>query len=109
MTDSGSGMNLEDEGPEDFPDAFLDGEYSVWDLGPLADQDPEVIARFDAIEEQLIAMSEQTALRRVDEMSLVLDDEEDRRQVSLAEMANHRQRVDRLKVVLYQMRTGVDF
>jgi hypothetical protein len=28
--------------------------YSVWDLGPLSDPDPEVIARFKAIEKESV-------------------------------------------------------
>jgi hypothetical protein len=33
--------------------SFFGGDYSVWDLGPFPDPDPQVAARFDVIEKEL--------------------------------------------------------
>jgi hypothetical protein len=90
---------------------FVRGNYSVWDLGPLADPDPKVVARFEAIEKELTEMSENTAYRRTGQMhdSVEGNSEETREVVLQTELENHERRISLLKFVVHQIRTGVDF
>jgi len=99
-----AGMPEESSGPP------FGRRYSVWDLGPLSDPDPEVIDRFRAIEKELMEMSENTRYRRYHEMEESHGDDPDlMREALITETYNHSERIKRLQTVLHQIRYGSDF
>ena len=87
---------------------FPNGKYSVWDLGPRCSDGPATAARLDAMEKELVALSEQIAKLRIADM-LGAHHPDLHGQVIAGEMEHHEKRVSLVKLVLQQIRTGVDF
>jgi hypothetical protein len=68
------------------------------------------MARFDAIEKELIQMSKKTMFRRYHEMEESSGDNENLlKQVLVTETPNHHESNQRMMTLLYQIQRGVDF